>query len=145
MVVAKTVKSAFTTGKVVFNTNGDSSRIRTFYSVTEYHILCTLHLYSGSTLGSNLHLIIWVTSRIDLKNVIYSVSTLGSTLGMSSFLANAIMIMVLQGTLGKFPTLETRVESPYTTGVIKKSCFDCDGILHFHAPMMNQLPVENTS
>ena len=48
----------------------------------------------------------------------HSESTLGSTLGMSSFLANAIMIMVLRGTLGKFPTLETREESPYTTGVV---------------------------
>ncbi len=92
-----------------------SSRIRTFYSAPEYNILCTLHFYTSSTLGSNLHLIIQVTSRVDLKNVIYSVSTLGSTLGMSSFLANAIMIMVLWGTLGIFPTLATRVESPYTT------------------------------
>ncbi len=41
---------------------------------------------------------------------------MGSTLGMTSFLANAIMIMVFWGTLGKFPTLETRGESPYTTG-----------------------------
>ncbi len=70
-----------------------SSHIKTFYSATEYNILCTLHLYSRSTLGSNLHLIIKVTSKEDLKNVIYSVSTLGSTLGMSSFLADAIMIM----------------------------------------------------
>ncbi len=70
-----------------------------------------------------MHLIIQVTSRVDLKNVIYSVSLLGSTLGMSSFLANAIMIMALWGTLGKFPTLETRVESPNTTGVRPVSYF----------------------